>query len=251
MKLGYKIDIADPRDRKIGSLLASRGVTGLSKRKVSWLDKCAPVRDQPAQNCVNEALSRAVHTNAEIASTPIEYPSCLANYGMGRTLDHGPDITTLPDEGSFPRLVMQSARQFGMVPISAYGDNESPFVPVDFNVVREASHAKLTGFYRADVDDDERLCAAIEGGDIPIIGRQVGDDYINVGTEIYDGRKSSVRGGHMEAIVGFDLDAPLPYFEIMGSWGTGFARYGVALCSIRSVMLEAFDKYVVTGTVRF
>lgn len=248
MKLGYKVDRVDPRDRPLGAL---NKIIGLSKRKVSWLDKCAPVRDQPAQNCVNEALSRAVHTNAAISGTPIEYPSCLANYALGRTLDLGPDMVELPDEGSFPRLVVQSARHGGMVPISAYGDNEPPSLPVDFNTIREAWHAKLTGFYRADDDDGDRLCAAIEAGYIPIIGRSVGRDYLDLRTEVYDGRQSSVLGGHMEAIVGYNLDAPLPYFEIMGSWGTRFANEGMALCSIRSVMIESFDKYVVTSSVRF
>lgn len=247
MKLGYKRDRPDVRDWRI-----TQDYLGVStiKSGVSWLDKCAPVRDQPAQNCVNEALSRSVHTVAAIKGTPVAYPSCLANYGLGRQLELGPDAEFLPDQGSYPRLVMRAARSHGMVPLAEYGDLEDPNKPVPFDVIQTAWHARLTEFWRVDQANEDLICAAIEAGRIPIMGRQIGQDYLNLGTQIYDGRKTPVAGGHMEAIVGFNRDVALPYFEVMGSWGTGFANGGVALCSIRSVLLEAYDMYVVNAVPR-
>lgn len=246
MKFGYKVDVADSRDWKAGAKFGA----GPTKRKFSLLDYIAPIRNQPAQNCVNEALSRAVHTVAAVAGTPIAYPSCLANYGVGRQLEVGAEALFLPDDGSFPRLVMQGARQFGMVPLAAYDDTEDPTEPVPFDVLTVAWHAKLTGFWRQDGGDEGPLCAAIEQGKPFIMGRTVGQDYLNLGTEIYDGRKGAAAGGHMECVVGYDLDAPVPYFEVVGSWGTGFARHGIAFCSIRSVMTEAYDKYVIDAAPR-
>lgn len=247
---GYKPDVFDPRDFRLRDPQHKTAVfgdrVGVFKRRWSWLDKCAPIRNQPGNNCVNEALSRAAHTAAAIVGEPIAYPSCTANYAVGRTLEHGPDATFLPDDGSYPRLVMQGARQFGMVPIKEYDDAVDLTKPAPFDVFTTGAHAKLQGFYRLEAADTELFCAAIERGHIPIIGRTVGDDYMNLGSEIYEGRKSYARGGHMEAVVGYNLDAAIPYCEVVGSWGTGFANGGVALCSLRSVMIESYDRYVVT-----
>jgi hypothetical protein len=193
---------------------------------------CA-VRDQEETSaCVGFGLTGAAYARLRSLGYDCGYFSPLASYSIGRQLEGIYKGKLLPDDGSYPSLVMSGGKRFGLVAESVWPfdrDHSSRVhQEVPFDVLQKASQFRLANFARIDAKGDARVeaCKRAIASMHPVpLGMRVGSKFLNyapgrdpVGVEFDD------LGGHMTFLCGYEDDGNV--FIGCNSWGTGYGEDG-------------------------
>ena len=229
--LGYRQDKPDERDYRYGA--SSVALPPILFKEPDLSAYVGRVRDQGGtSSCVGQALAAAVEvTSMACDGVPLNV-SALWFYGIAREAEgksSPPDNkSTIPDDGSFPRLAMAAANARGIVPEKAYPFDESTITkrPPPTTSVAAYDFRGLR-FFRIDATGNERLdalddalrrgCAVLFGGPVSAqYQRNEGDVVSTMGTSV---------GGHMQCLIRCGSD-PL----VLNSWGVlwgdrGYARW--------------------------
>lgn len=231
---GYIPDTHDKsKDLTIRHLLGgSRGSPGAFT--MEQFVGLAGIKDQKQTSaCTGFAFARTVHVRLAQVGTPIEWPSEVNIYTVGRAVDRSSADVALVDEGAMPNQIVRGMQEWGIAPESKW-----PFDPDTINdepdllELEEAALFTLDGVYRIDSDGQQRLDdirQAISEG-YPIgIGVEVDqafEDYAggkDPGKLITAPDESNLLGGHMLCLVGYEGGI----FRGVNSWGTGWGDGGM------------------------
>lgn len=232
---GYIESPADTRDFKIGSLLGSAGSAAPLPESESLKQHAGAVRDQSiTSSCVAHAGCKMVIIRARYMGVAIPELSPLAQYALTRGEDMG-EGEKLVDSGSMPRSFFRSAAKFGVIsearwPFDAAKVNDG--LPLD--VFEAGVGARLRSYHAIDDSGANRIAAikaCIHAG-IPVgFAMPVDSNYEKLDdSTVYQGRLGAAKGLHYQCITGYgpaSYHGP-EYFEVMGSWGVGFAFGGFA-----------------------
>lgn len=192
------------------------------------LDK---IPDQgPTSSCVGQALATALFLTAAVSGAPIPRPSAKLFYDFARAEDQ--PYVRLVDDGSRPLAAMRCGVDKGMVaeadwaidfyPSGSSNINTRP--PLD--VFESALGYRIGDYYRiaAGAGASELVDHALARGFCPIFAMPVDEAYERLHDDsIYEGRKGSSLGGHMQAIAGKGDG----FKRVVGSWGTSFGARGL------------------------
>lgn len=205
----------------------------LPKSSYDLVDKCV-IRDQEDTSaCVGFAITGAAHTRLRyLGFDPVLF-SPLASYAIGRQKEGIYKGKPLPDEGSYPSLVVAGASEFGLCPEKAWpfdGDHKSRVTQeVNVDTFQKASQFRLSNYARISVSGDERLrlCmhAIAHGHPVPL-GMMVGPAFMNFGPGRDPiGVEYNILGGHMTYLCGYEDDGKV----LIGcnSYGKGYGRDGL------------------------
>lgn len=237
-KLGWKPDRQEHIDDASVASSAYRndryGAMRLSLPSSSYdlMGHCT-IRDQEETSaCVGFATTGAVHCRLKSLGYDTEVFSPLTAYSVGRQLEGVYKGKLLPDDGSYPFLVMQGLRRFGLCPESAWpfdvDHSARVHQEVPFDVFQRASQFRLSGFARIDATGSSRVRACMQalaaGHPVPL-GMMVGDEFVDyrpgrspVGIE------SQRLGGHMTFLCGYEDDGDV--FIGCNSWGKSWGEGG-------------------------
>ncbi len=239
---------SDLRHRHIGALLGAAAVPLPASVDHSHL--LTEIPDQGStSSCVGQALATALFIIALLAGFPIPRPSPKGLYDVGRLLDD--PRAPLKDEGSRPVAVVNGATDYGMVAEERWPlTDQNVNVPPPLDVFQHGLDALLAGHYRVGSGPGAALLIkqALAKGFIPIFAMDVDQAYEELGPDdVYDGPKGPSLGGHMQAIVGYYVDAlGRLIFIVAGSWSRAFARNGFAHVTAAFIERGASDILVPT-----
>lgn len=215
-------------------------------------------------SCVAMACSTLIETSARIRGQVIERPSELATYAFARLYDlrnqanAGNAIARrivddarepLFDAGSRPLLAMQALTEVGIVAESRWRFDEREInARPPWDIDQHAAEAILGPYYR--IPEGEGVTvgvrAALNAGRLVAFAHDVDEAYEKYdGSSVYQGLQGSVRGRHMETIVGYQADGT---FVVAGSWGRAFGRNGFSLVSESFLESSACDSFLVLTT---
>lgn len=230
-------------DKHLSQLIGAERTT--FPASVEYRDLMPPVRDQRGNSCVGEAIAAAVIGVSRIAQRPVQYPSPLALYTLGRQYDAYGGILT--DIGSRPRAVIKAAQDFGLVALERWEpDDVNDEVPLD--VLTAGSDALLTDAYRIDDGDIvSALCMALSNGFLPAFGMGVDDAYTKYSGGLITEIAGASIGGHMQLITGYDEVS----FTVRNSWGAGWGDGGYSHISKAFIAgPTCFDRTTITISPR-
>lgn len=225
----------DPRDWDAGVLIRSASDPLPESVDLSRYIDGLGIRDQETSNaCVGFAVTTAAYIRAKIVGIPNVVPSSpLALYALGRATAVGDPRTPLMDVGSQPRLVLNAAAKWGLVPESAWQFslatvNQRPtWSALDRGVGYELrSYYWLNSWGQGRVDD---VCMALALG-YPVVCSIAVDDSLDgyVAGNVMRGATGRIRGNHMVTIVGFRPGTTGVEFRMVNSWGSGWGDGGMA-----------------------
>ena len=191
------------------------------------------VRDQgDTSACVGFAVTGAAYARLRSLGYDCGPFSPLTAYSIGRQLEGIYKGKLLPDDGSYPFLVMDGLRKFGFAREEAWPFDRDVASrvrqEVPFDVFQQASQFRLSSFARIDVRGEGRTEAckrAIYAGHPVPLGMQVGrtfQDY-SVGKDPV-GIEMGDTGGHMTFLCGYEDDGEV--FIGCNSWGTSWGDNG-------------------------
>ncbi len=254
--LGHVEDFPDDRDWVGLGMMMGVGAGYANSRYAEALDCrsfCAPVRDQGATNkCVGEAVCAVVDTQARLIGRVQPYGSPDAAYAIGRALEVGFEQPLL-DLGSRPRFVVRGIQKYGLVSLERWNPGpEGINVKPPFDVLHMGSSSTIKSYTRIVDDVASQLALAIANGFVPMFAMKVDQAYMDWNTSaVYPGLRGPALGGHMQAIVGYDLATSTaePYFIVRNSWGPDWAMDGYA--KVSSTFLagsDVSDIYVLRST---
>lgn len=243
--LGYRQDKPDERDYRYGA--SSVALPPVLFKEPDLSAYVGRIRDQGGtSSCVGQALAAAVEvTSMACDGAPLNVSAAFL-YAIAREAE---GKSTIPDDGSFPRLAMAAANARGIVPEKAYPFDESTITKRP-SPSASVSAYDLRGlrFYRIDSYGSERVealddalrrgCAVLFGGPVSAqYQHNEGDQIDTMGTSI---------GGHMQALVRCG-DSPL----VLNSWGVLWGDRGYAHWTRDLVAhYPATDIYAVTQVPR-
>lgn len=238
MKLGWKkdLDVHIAETEVAGSLHRAEryGAARIALPSYSHdLMTFCHVRDQEETSaCVGFATTGAVYCRLRSLGYGCEPFSPLTTYAIGRQLEGVYKGKLLPDDGSYPFLVMSGGKKYGFVAESAWPfdrDHASRVrQEVPFDVFQKASQFRLSNFARIDAKGDMRVEAckrAIASGHPVPLGMMVGREFAD-----YHSGKSPVGieldtlGGHMTFLCGYEDDGEV--FIGCNSWGSSWGENG-------------------------
>jgi hypothetical protein len=251
--LGHIPDDPDPRDWVGIGRLVGVGIGTADARYADALDYrafCADVTDQGSTNkCVGSAIVGAIDTQARLVGRVQPYGSDDAVYAIARALDAASPDAPLLDLGSKPRMAIRGVQRYGLVARERWQPADASERP-PFDVFHAGSTATIASYTRIESDVVMQLAMALARGFIPIFAMSVDQSYLDwEGRGVYQGLRGPAIGRHMQAIVGYDLASPEPYFIVRNSWGAGWAEDGYARVAARVVASsDASDRYVMQST---
>lgn len=227
----------DPRDWDAGSLLKA------ADDLPNFIDLSGHlqglgIRDQGTTNaCVGFAVTTAAYIRAKVAGVQNVVPaSPLAIYAIGRASATGDPRMPLMDVGSQPRLVLNAAAKWGLVPETAWQFdlarvNQRPtWSALDRGVGYElTSYYWLTSTGSQRVDD---VCMALAMG-YPVICSIAVDESLDAYTfgAVLPAASGPARGNHMVTIVGYRQSTSGTEFLMVNSWGSNWGANGMAWVS--------------------
>ena len=261
MKLGWKPDLKEHiAETEIAgpSYRADRfGASRLSlPRECHDLMKHCFIRDQEeTSSCVGFAVTGAAYCRLHYLGFQCGLFSPLSAYSIGRQLEGIYVGKPLPDEGSYPFLVMSGVRRFGFV-----GEQFWPFdrdhasrvhQEVPFDIFQKASQFRVSNFARIDAQGDARIQAckhAIAAGHPIPLGMEVGKKFADYGKGSDPIKpESDSLGGHMTFLCGYEKDGDV--FIGCNSWGKSWGDDGFyRIHSSKLVDLTTTDLYDLTIT---
>lgn len=211
----------------------------------SWRAYVETVPDQMStSSCVGQAFANALHLHGLIRGEAMPRPSAKAIYDFARMLDTG--IThPLFDGGSRPSMALNGMRDYGLVaeerwPLTEANVNDKPA----WDVFRHALSATLDQHYRiaSGRGAGQLIREALASRYLPVFAMDVDAAFMDHdGRDVYRGLAGPVVGRHMQAIVGWDGSR----FEVIGSWGTGWADGGFVMLSEDFIESAACDSFIV------
>ena len=191
------------------------------------------VRDQKGSSaCVGFAITGAVYCRLHYLGYDCDLFSPIATYNIGRQLEGIYKGKALPDDGSYPFLVMNGCRKFGLVtekelPFDSHWE-ERVTKEVPFDIFQKASQFRLHSFSRIAVSGDARIdtvMRAIAAGHPVPLGMEVGtvfQNYANGRDPV--GREFNSLGGHMTFLCGYENNGEV--FIGCNSWGKDWGDGG-------------------------
>jgi len=237
-KLGWKPDLKEHIDEAPVAGPAYRsdryGAARLSLPSSNYdLMRFCTIRDQEETSaCVGFGTTGAVHCRLRSLGYDTEAFSPLSAYAIGRQLEGIYKGKPLPDDGSYPFLVVSGLKRFGLCPEHAWPfdrDHSSRVhQEVPFDVFQRASQFRLSSFARIDATGDARVKAcmqAIAAGHPVPLGMMVGDEFVDYGPgKSPVGIETRNLGGHMTFLCGYEDDGEV--FIGCNSWGKSWGEGG-------------------------
>lgn len=257
--LGCLPDDHEAFDRKFGAVSSMGPLIGaprnLPSEAMEIAGHLAPYRDQKeSSSCVGHAVCRVADARLRVQGKNPPYGSPLAAYTVGRILGRARPSEKLTDEGSYPRLVMQGIREYG-VPSEATWPLDMKNVNTDVppDVLQRASAWKIADYYRVYAEGDSRgdaVCAAL-AQKYPLLACASVDDVFmdHKGPSVLEPpNPKTIVGGHALAIVGYRTVDGQRQFLIANSW-SDWGMTG-SLAWVNEAWVRACsDVYAFTATV--
>ncbi|HQX48216.1 MAG TPA: C1 family peptidase [Steroidobacteraceae bacterium] len=243
--LGYRQDKPDERDYRYGASSVTLPPALFKEPDLSAY--VGRIRDQGGtSSCVGQALAAAIEiTSMACDGVPLNVSASWL-YAIAREAE---GKSTIPDDGSFPRLAMAAANARGIVPEKAYPFDEATVTkrPPPATSVSAYDFRGLR-FFRIDATGNERLDAlddALRRGCAVLFGGPVSAQYQHNEGDPIDTMGTSI-GGHMQALVRCG-SSPL----VLNSWGTLWGDRGYSHWTRDLVAhYPATDIYAVTQVPR-
>lgn len=217
---------------------------------VSYRHLVSKVFDQgPTNSCVANWFAMAIWLRGQIVAAPVPMPSRRWAYTVARYGDE--PGKQLLDEGSSARVMCMKSQRHGIIaetrlPFEPAKINEPP--PFDADIA--GADAEFTGWYRAGVDPLE-LQQALADGYVPGMAISVFPNFENwpKTSKAYEETSGDLLGYHMVTITGYRTNSDGSVdFEVLNSWGDGWADGGFLWMSDRFVgSRKVFDRHVVTS----
>ena len=240
--LGAKPSPPDPKDATFAfeksELLA--GVILPESNDVSITD-AHEWREQRYQDCVGISIVEVAKDNATVLGHPCPPLAPLLPYNQACFYDQPPAPgKRMPDVGTNPRLGIKAAMHCGLVPESEYPETDENIGMVPpMDVWQSASVARVKSYHRITSRDlnsfrhniNAALKLARDGkAAAPMFAMPVYENYLKIGSSVYESIGGKLLGHHMQPITGRrdHLDA----YEVPGSWPRKeFGDNGLALIS--------------------
>lgn len=208
------------------------------------------IPNQLGNSCVGYGISSATHLHGKLHGFTIARPSALAIYALAAMGEFQTLPQRWPDDGCQPRLAMRGAQSVGLLPENEWQETADRIgKPVPLQVMRGALAHKLRSYYRVEVDVVDTLKKLLAAGAPSIFHTPVTQAMLDwadeevITPDVFAGPKL---GRHCQAIIGYD-DARQA-FEVLGSWGAGYADGGCSWISYEVIDSQlARDRYAVTS----
>lgn len=240
----------DERDFPIGALLQRIGSDAPLPTSMSLRSFAGEVRNQSiTSSCVAMAGTKLVAIRARKMGLTIPELSPLASYALTRGWDLV-EGEALVDLGSMPRSFFHTARQSGVVSEARWPFDEGKInEPLPLDVFVAGAAAKVASYHAIEWEGEGRcqlIRETLHAGSAVGFAMPVDRDYMRLelgdAEAIWPGRTGPTRGRHYQAITGYGPG----YFEVLGSWGLGFAYAGtVRIANDYIAQPECTDFYAV------
>jgi C1A family cysteine protease len=220
VRLGYRRDLPDPRDRKAEALLgAPRAVESVSLR-----GHVGEVLDQgPLGSCVANAIAKGLQVLWSVGGeSPAPLVSRLGLYYQSRAY-HG---AQKDDGGTYPRLAFRALREygFGLEGYWPYDPALYATPPAPALYQHSFDQSQIVQYHRCSDDPTERpgqIVAALASLKPVCLGIQVDRGFMDDPGGFWRYSGPSL-GGHYVCAVGANAEGVL----IVNSWGTGWGEGG-------------------------
>jgi hypothetical protein len=242
--LGYVPDAPDVRDFHFDDsplLGAAPIVTADEIDLRKYLDR---IQTQTLNDCVGHFIAGAAYCTAAAAGEPIERPSPLYPYTMGRARTQRGKLI---DAGVSPRDAMLGIAEYGLVANARWPECEAfANAMPSLDALEEGDCARISAFYRIPEGPGAATAAklSLRRGRFPGFGLIADEAFENIGTGILSRPGGKVLGGHMLYLIAWS--PILNAFRYVNHWGTSYGDEGFGWISADYFESSAcFDRWVI------